>query len=335
MFVRFTLFTSVFALLVIMLGAFTRLSDAGLGCPDWPGCYGYASVHQAEQNVESVAQSFPEMPLEAGKAWKEMIHRYFAGTLGLLIALIAFVALKNRSNPEQPLLLPFFLVLLVVFQAALGMWTVTLLLRPLIVMGHLLGGVTILSLLWWLSLRNGRMFYVRDTAVPIGLRSSILFWSGVALAVVATQIALGGWTSANYAALACTDFPTCQGAWVPPLNLNEAFTLWHEDEVNFQYGVMSNDARATIHFVHRLGALTTFLIVGVLSLRVISCARDEKLRRVGILMGLILLLQIGLGITNVLASLPLVVAVIHNAVGALLLLSVITLNHMLRPRTLF
>jgi len=334
MFVRLTLFTSIFALIVIILGAYTRLSDAGLGCPDWPGCYGYATVYHAEDNADSLDKTFPERPLESAKAWKEMIHRYFAGTLGLLILLVAVLAVLNRRSVDQPIFLPLLLVGLVGFQAALGMWTVTLMLKPLVVMGHLLGGMTILSILWWLSLRNGRLFYVQDTAIPIGLRNSIIFWSGVALLVVIMQISLGGWTSANYAALHCPDFPTCQGSWMPPTNFNEAFTLWHENGVNYQYGAMSNEARVTIHIMHRIGALTTFCLLSWLSFRIVRNARDEKLRKMGLVIAAILLLQVSLGITNVLASLPLLVAVAHNAVAALLLLSIVTLNHMLRPRSL-
>jgi cytochrome c oxidase assembly protein subunit 15 len=304
------------AFTVVVLGAYVRLSHAGLGCPDWPGCYGEMIVpDQVAPDVESQHQR----PLEQGKAWKEMIHRYAAGTLGLLIAVLAIISWKNRKQPGQPLLLPGLLVALVVFQAALGMWTVTLLLRPVIVVAHLLGGMTILSLLFWMLLeRSGDNTHARSPA--------LFPWVVAALAMLALQISLGGWTSANYAALACPDFPVCQGQWWPPMDFAGGFTLWHKPGMDYEGGILAGNARAAIHMAHRLGALFSFLIIGTTAL----CALldgNKPAGRLGLLLLGALLVQLLLGISNVLLRLPLPVAVAHNAVAALLLLTLVALLH--------
>ena len=324
---RLALLATALALCVVVLGAYVRLSDAGLGCPDWPGCYGRLAVPEAPEHVAEAERAFPDRPVVPAKAWKEMVHRYFASTLGLLIVIMAIIAVRNRrQRPEQPLSLPLFLVVLVVFQGLMGMWTVTLLLKPLIVMGHLLGGMATLSLLWWTWLRERGPMMPAAAAGP-GLRT----WAVVALVLVALQIALGGWTSSNYAALACTEFPTCHGGqWWPHMNFREAFVLWRGIGVNYEYGVLEHPARAAIHMTHRIGALVVALAVGGLALRLLR-SRAAQLRRTGMLLAAVLVLQIGLGIANVLLSLPLPVAVAHNAGAALLLLTVVLLNHQLRP----
>jgi len=330
LFARIALIATVLALCVVILGAYVRLSHAGLGCPDWPGCYGYLGVPETDQEVQAANALYPDRPVEAHKAWKEMVHRYFAGILGLLVFTLAFIAWRNRRNPRQAVKLPVFLSILIIFQALLGMWTVTIKLKPLIVMLHLMGGMTTLSLLWWLSLRHLNLFArLRIGMMPARLKKLAL----IGLLVVVVQIMLGGWTSANYAALHCTDFPTCQGEWWPQTDFGEAFTLWHGIGPDYEGGIMSNTARVTVHFTHRLGALVTLLYLGVLGLMLLLGRLGENLQPVGLTLLAVLLLQVSLGIANVLLSLPLGVAVAHNGVGALLLLTVVTLNHLVfKPR---
>lgn len=326
---KIAIIATTLALFVVVLGAYVRLSDAGLGCPDWPGCYGHFTVPQADHHVAKANEAYPDRPVEAHKAWKEMIHRYFASTLGLLIVVLAIIGWKNRRLAGQQYKLPIFLVALVIFQGLLGMWTVTIKLNPTIVMSHLIGGMTTLSLLWWLTLRQSNMF-IPHSSYPTQLKP----FNGLAilgLIIVVLQIMLGGWTSANYAALVCADFPTCQGALFPPMDFAEAFNLWRGTEINFEGGVLDNTARVTIHFVHRVGALITFLYIGWLGLKLVFGTEVAQLQRLGRIILVILLAQITLGISNVVFSLPLLVAVAHNGVGALLLLSMVTLNHAVRP----
>jgi cytochrome c oxidase assembly protein subunit 15 len=326
-FYRLALLTTVLALAVVVLGAYVRLSHAGLGCPDWPGCYGHLDVPEHAHEVERANQAYPERPVEAHKAWKEMIHRYLAGTLGLLIVVLAILAWRARREPGQPVALPAFLVALVVFQALLGMWTVTLLLFPAVVMGHLLGGLTTLALLWLMTARLSGWFDSVSSVEDDPLRP----WAVAALVVVIVQIALGGWTSANYAALACPDFPTCQGQWWPQMDFREGFTFLRELGVDYEGGVLENPARMAIHVAHRVGALVTFLLVGYLALRTIVSAGSGQLKGLGVFLLVVLGVQVSLGIANVQAGLPLPVAVAHNAVAALLLLTVVTLNLALFP----
>lgn len=325
---RFVLFTCGLAFCVVVLGAYTRLTDAGLGCPDWPGCYGQLTVPSSEADV--LEKSYlDQRPLEPSKGWKEMIHRYFAGGLGLAILGIALWSWLRKGVPGQPLWLPTFLVGLVIFQALLGMWTVTLQLKPVVVMAHLLGGMTTLALLVLLALRTHSGF--KTKVVVDRPRSG---WRGLAilaLFVLVMQIALGGWTSSNYAALACPDFPTCQGAWWPEVDFREGFVLWRGTGVNYEFGVLDSAARTAVHLTHRIGALITFLLLGWLAVRLV---RSEylALRTTGWLVGGLLFLQVGLGIANIVYFLPLPVAVAHNGVAALLLLSLVLLNFQLWQR---
>ncbi len=317
--------TAVLAFVVVVLGAWVRLSHAGLGCPDWPGCYGHLDVPEAPQHVAAANAAWPERPVEAAKAWKEMIHRYAAGALGLAIAAIAVTAWCRRHEPGQPLALPLALLGLVVFQALLGMWTVTLLLKPLVVMAHLFGGFTTLALLLWLGLRTSGW---RPQIAPAdaGLRG----WALAALVALIAQVALGGWTSTNYAALACPDLPTCQGQWWPTTDFRDAFTPWRGLGVSYEGGVLDNEARVTIHLSHRLGALAVALALGALAWRLARTA-SPALRRLGRVLGGLLALQLALGVANVVLGLPLPVAVAHNGVAAALLLALVGANHALSP----
>lgn len=309
----------ILAFVVVVLGAYTRLSDAGLGCPDWPGCYGRVVVPGAEGDIDQSNNVYASRPLERSKAWKEMIHRYAAGTLGLLILAIAVLSWKNRSRTGQQVAVPLVLVALVILQALLGMWTVTLLLKPIVVMGHLLGGMSILALLVWIDM-NGR----HGQAVTGSTRSLLWPWALAALCVVIVQISLGGWTSANYAALICPDFPVCQGRWWPPMDFAEGFNPWHGHGINYEYGVLGAPGRTAIHMSHRLWAVVTLLFVGFVGVRAILDG-GARIRRAGIILVLVLIVQFSLGVANILLRLPVPVAVGHNGVAALLLLSVIAL----------
>ena len=332
LFSRLAMFATMLAIVVVLLGAYTRLADAGLGCPDWPGCYGHVGVPKHSDDVHAANQAWPERPVEASKAWKEMIHRYFAGTLGLFVFALLVIALRNRHDPKQQIGLPIFLGLLIVFQALLGMWTVTIKLNPTIVMGHLMGGFATLSILAWLSLRHSDFFAERRGEM-VAL-NKLHMPALIALIVVVIQIMLGGWTSSNYAALACADdFPMCLGQWWPQTDFKEGFVLWRGTEINFEFGVLKNDARAAIHLTHRIGAVITTLVLVWLALKLLAFRQARVVNKLAILLICVLLSQIGLGIANVVLSLPLGIAVIHNGVGALLLLTLVTINHAIRPRS--
>lgn len=318
---KLTLFAALLALCVVLLGAYTRLGDAGLGCPDWPGCYGHIDVPEEVHEVAAAEQAFPERPVEAPKAWKEMVHRYFAGSLGLVILALALIRLFSRQITRPGKGLPVALVGLVIFQAALGMWTVTLLLKPVVVMGHLLGGFATLSLLW-LMVSMQRKWFNYDSSAMARLKP----WAWLGLILLVVQISLGGWTSSNYAALACTDFPTCHGQWWPDADFGEGFVLWRGLGVNYEFGVLDNPARVAIHLTHRIGALVVFLYLAFLAWKVTSVSRGSG-RGLGVIIGSLLVIQVSLGIANVVFHLPLANAVAHNGVAALLLLSLVTLTH--------
>ncbi|HET7174387.1 MAG TPA: COX15/CtaA family protein [Gammaproteobacteria bacterium] len=315
-FLYIAIFAAVLAFGVVMLGAYVRLSQAGLGCPDWPGCYGHVTV----PTVQQAAAADAARPLEAARAWKEMIHRYFAGTLTTLILILAVAAWVRRKEPGQPLLLPALLLALVVFQALLGMWTVTLLLFPPVVMGHLLGGFATFAVLVLLVMQTGGFFRLGAVATPTMRKLAAL-----GLAVLICQVALGGWVSSNYAAIACPDFPTCQGSFWPPMDFASAFS-WHGLGIDYQGGILANPARMAIHVVHRLGALTVFLLLGAAALLCLLKGRQPALRTLGLLVLVLLCLQVVLGISLVEFGWPLPLADLHNGVAALLLGATVTLN---------
>jgi cytochrome c oxidase assembly protein subunit 15 len=309
---------AILALCVVVLGAWVRLSNAGLGCPDWPGCYGHLTVGQAVENAVTANAAYPDRPLEADKAIKEMVHRYFASTLGLVILVVAGLAYRNRRDPDQPVRLPAALVLLVVFQGLLGMWTVTLLLKPLIVTSHLVGGLTTMSLLWWLSLDVGH------TTRPASERS-LRSWAVVGLVVLAIQIVLGGWVSSNYSAIACPDFPTCQASFWPHMDFRDAFVLWRGLGIDYEGGVLDHPARVAVHYTHRLGAVVTALVLGFVAWKAIRSGHSSAVRTTGAAVAAALLTQWIVGPVMVLKAFPLPLATAHNAVAALLLLSVVAL----------
>jgi len=309
------------ALCVVVLGAWVRLNAAGLGCPDWPGCYGHISAASAEQHLESAQPLYPDRKFEYAKAVKEMLHRYVASTLGLIILTLAAIAIWNRRDPQQPLLLPLLLVPLVILQGLLGMWTVTELLKPIIVTAHLIGGLTTMSLLAWLAMRtttNERLSSINDLRV----------WAVAALMMLSLQIFLGGWTSANYAAVSCPDFPTCQSSYWPNMDIKDAFVLWRGLGINYEGGVLDHPARVAIHFAHRIGALCTALIVGIACV-IAWRSKSGTVRSAAMIVGMMLILQLILGPLMVLKGFPLTLATAHNAVAALLLLSVVHLNRVI------
>jgi len=322
LFRRLSLLGAVLALCVVVLGAWVRLNAAGLGCPDWPGCYGHLSASAAEQHLDHAQQLFPERKFEYAKAAKEMLHRYVASCLGVLILILAGLAFVNRRHINQPVALPFALVGLVILQGLLGMWTVTLLLTPLVVVLHLLGGLTTMSLLAWLSMSSKR------TTRPVaerGLRKLALF----GLVVLGIQIFLGGWTSSNYAAVSCPDFPTCQNSFWPSMDAKDAFVLWRGLGIDYQGGALDHPARVAIHFVHRLGAMMTATVLGLLSLLAWRRAQTRAVQLAGLSVGVVLLIQLILGPLMVIEGFPLLLATAHNAVAALLLLSMVKLNRTL------
>jgi len=329
LFRRLALAGVVLAFGVVVLGAWVRLSNAGLGCPDWPGCYGHLTADDAAQNATAINEAFPERPFTYHKAIKEMVHRYFAGGLVLVIVTLAGLAIANRRDPQQPLGLPIALVGLVFLQALLGMWTVTLLLKPLIVVLHLLGGLTTLALLAWLALAPAPSLSspAERGTNQVGLLKTL---AAAGLIVLGLQIALGGWTSSNYAALACPDFPTCQNSYWPHMDAKDAFVLWRGLGIDYEGGVLDHPARVAIHFVHRLGALVTALVLGFLSFAAIRTGPTRAVQTAGMVLAAVLVCQLILGPLMVIRALPLALATAHNAVAALLLLTVVALNRQLR-----
>ncbi|MFK7702195.1 COX15/CtaA family protein [Pseudomonas caspiana] len=318
---RLALLATLLALFVVLLGAYTRLTHAGLGCPDWPGCYGFISVPSNDLQLAHAELYFPDTPVHAAKGWSEMLHRYFAGALALLILLLAGQAWRRRRQTGQPLKLPFLLLGVVLAQATFGMWTVTLKLWPQVVTAHLLGGVATLSLLFLLTLRLSGAFAVRPQ-----LPAKLQRMAAIGLLLVTVQIALGGWVSANYAALACTDVPTCQGQWWPDADFANGFHLAQHIGPNYLGGKLDSEARTAIHLTHRVGAL-------LVTLSLLSLAWQLKksgLMGMAALLVTLLAMQISLGVSNVLFHLPLLTAIAHSACGAGLMVSMVMINYRVR-----
>lgn len=351
LFRRLNLLTLLLCFGVIVFGAYVRLSDAGLGCPDWPGCYGHLTVPSDEQHVAAANAAFPERPVEAHKGWKEMIHRYLASTLGLLIVALAVLSLRLRQY-SVPRFLPWLLVAMVIFQGVLGMWTVTWQLKPLVVTGHLLGGMATFAMLLWLYWSSGarsaasvapavrERAYRSERHVAFAMQNEshaaeddpgltpprIRRSAAIALLLVVMQIFLGGWTSTNYAALACPDFPTCHGSYWPQTDIPTAYTLWHGLGINYEYGILDARARVTIHHFHRVGAVVVTLALLLLGLRLLRRENARRWRLLGLAVLAALGLQLSIGISVVLFQLPLALAAAHNAGAAILLAVMIAVN---------
>ncbi len=350
------------AMCVIVFGAFVRLSNAGLSCPDWPTCYGKAAwPTHADQVVGHAATDI--RPVEPAKAWLEQFHRHIAASLGLLVFALALLAARRRrfglaqvigAAALVAIAIPLYMqgqhvassvlvaiaeaallwaalrwsnidlartavltLAVIIFQAMLGMWTVTWLLKPVVVMAHLLGGLTTFSLLAWMAWR------ATDIPIRVGDAAKLRRLLLIGVVLLGVQIALGGWTSANYAALACgTDFPKCAGAWWPQHDFREGFVLWRGIGVDYEGGILDNQARIAIQLAHRVMAL---LVTGHLLMLAIRLLRNPGLRGWGSLLGILLVAQVGLGIANVVMSLPLHVAVLHNAGATALLFVLVSL----------
>ena len=319
-------FALVLALGVVMLGAYTRLTDAGLGCPDWPGCYGRmvlpsASMPEAHAEAQKI---YPTIPIEPHKAWTEMAHRYVAGTLGLLIIFLALIAWKGPHIARVSPVLSFALLGVLFFQAALGMWTVTLKLLPVVVMGHLLGGLTLLSLLTYLRWQWSRYAVAKPDLRPWRV------WVFLGLVIVVMQIALGGWVSANYAGVACIGFPQCNRYWLPPFDWVHAFDVFSPLGANYQGGLLNQAARVTIQWTHRVGAVITATYISLLTYSMLRRIAYAPVRVIAILVFMLVVLQFSLGIINVVYLLPRAIAVAHNGVAALLLMAMVSLCYLVK-----
>lgn len=319
---RLALCATLLALLVVLLGAYTRLTHAGLGCPDWPGCYGFISVPYTEAQLAHAELHYPNAPVEAHKGRNEMLHRYFAGGLALMILVLGAQGWHRRVDIGQPVGLPLLLVGVVFAQAAFGMWTVTLKLWPQVVTAHLLGGITTLSLLCLLTARLSGRFAAPLRRVDPGLRHL----AAVGLVLVASQIALGGWVSANYAAMACTDLPTCQGQWWPEADFANGFHLMQHIGPNYLGGQLDSTARTAIHLTHRIGALLVAVSLSWLAWRLYRA----RLRGLAGLLMFTLGVQLALGISTVAFHLPPGLAVAHTAGGAALMATLTFINYRLR-----
>ena len=317
-FSKLSIIAACLALFVVVLGAYVRLSDAGLGCPDWPGCYGTLTVPQSETALQQAQMAYPDSPVEHPKAWKEMIHRYFAGALGFLVAAIFVLGWHARKDIKVSPWLTTFLALLIVAQAAFGMWTVTLKLMPLVVTTHLMGGMSTLALLVWVAHRQRGLSSARYLQAE-WLRP----WVRGALLVIFAQIFLGGWTSTNYAWSACTDFPTCHGAWFPDMDFANAFHWVRELGLDATGKTLQLAAYTAIQWTHRVGALVIFVYLAWLGLRLL---KEPQLKKLAHMMLGLLVVQIALGVATLLLHLPLVLAVGHNLGAALLLTTIVVLN---------
>jgi heme a synthase len=325
---RLALAGALLCLAVVVFGAYTRLSDSGLGCPDWPGCFGHVAPTGSAEHYETAA--------DVRKAWIEMIHRYGATTLGLVIVVMAGLAIRARRERGVSVAFALLLLALVIAQGMLGMLTVTWLLKPLVVTAHLVGGLTTFGLLvWlWLSMRararpvDGHSVLAGNLIVGSGGRARLA--AGLALLALAVQIALGGWTSSNYAAVACPDLPKCQNEWIPQANYEEAFVLWRGLNINYAGGVLDHPARVAIHFTHRVGAVAATLL---LLFAVVTGARGlgSGPRRAALAVLAALGAQLCIAYFMVERAFPLELAAAHNAGAALLVGATVWLNRKLRP----
>ena len=318
MFRKLTFLSLLLAFCVVAAGAYVRISDAGLGCPDWPGCYGKMIVEAPKAGEALADRSF-----DAAKAWKEMGHRYLAGALGVLVLVLAGMVFGARQNRGRAIALTYATLLLVALQAALGMWAVKLHVLPPVVTAHLLMGLLTLVFLYRLYLTVGPRYE------PVGDTRGLLWLSRFGLLVLFAQLFLGGWVSSNYAALSCPDFPTCLGAQWPEADYAEGFKVWRAFEPGYQGALLPPAALIAVHWAHRIGAIVAFLVLSVLAMGVTSNRKVPRLSKAGLLLSFLLLVQVGLGIAEVLLRLPVAVAVGHSALGALLLLNLVHIQYFL------
>jgi cytochrome c oxidase assembly protein subunit 15 len=311
---------------LIMFGAFTRLTDSGLGCPDWPGCYGQANPLQAHADISAAEAAMPTGPVTVMKAWIEMIHRYFAMGIGVLIVAMMVIAWRKwlQSGRKETKFSPLFPTLLFAFicvQGAFGAWTVTMKLQPIIVTTHLLLGMSLLALLTWFGSRQSNPQPVAQLAASLRIPAAL------AMALLLVQIALGGWVSSNYAALACPDFPLCQGAVLPQMDLANGFTLWRDLGMTGKGEYLPFAALTAIHWVHRIFAFAVILLVSSLGF---LAYRIDGLRNIGRWLLIGVAMQFTTGALTVFLQFPLALAVLHNGGAALLVLLLVSLNHKVR-----
>ena len=317
MFRSITLFCLILAFTVIVLGAYVRLSDAGLGCPDWPGCYGKALVSSNAEFAEQAKQAFPDSSLDVAKAWKEMGHRYIAGILSIFVLVLNILAWREKSFRPAAIASSLLLLLLIGLQAALGMWTVTLKVMPVIVTSHLVMGLLSFWLIFWIFLRSKKGIS-RGYDLK-GVNKGFLL---VAILVLFAQIFLGGWVSTNKAALACMDFPQCNGSWWPSVNYFNALNVFDGLTTGYQ-GTLSYDSQVAIHWLHRVGAVLSFLVLSGLMLNATYSHKSRPVRKGGLMLAVLLFIQVSLGIANIKLGLPMWAAVMHNGFAALLMLPLI------------
>jgi cytochrome c oxidase assembly protein subunit 15 len=319
--------TTLLAFCVIVFGAYVRLTDAGLGCPDWPGCYGFIVVPDSVEELSVIKESFPNQVIESGKAWREMLHRYIASLLGLLILTLFasefFKKNKAAFSDNFPLKISLLLLLLVVFQGLLGMWTVTLKVHPLVVLAHLVGGLSTLSLLF---------IYLKKISSPEKLTATFTGLLFFGLTLLIAQIMLGGWTSTNYAALGCPDLPLCYGQlWPSNMDIKEGFLMWQSFGKNYEGGLLSPPGRTAIHFFHRLGAVAVTLGLGVIIFKYLK-STSTRVKNAALVLAVALLFQLVIGIVMVWSGIALSLATAHNAFAALLLLSFLNLVYTIKHR---
>ena len=329
----YLLFVITVTFAVITLGAYVRLSHAGLGCPDWPGCYGYlVGVPDNSIEIANAENSFQGSYVDIGKAWKEMIHRYIAGALGIFIFILPFIFYKNNTNKLFKLSL--LVSILVVVQAMLGMLTVTLQLQPLIVMMHLMGGLTIITLLWLIFLRYNKNNYFNESQsfpnISVKRIKNLSVLGYITLIVLVIQIMLGGWTSTNYAALACADFPKCNASWWPQMDFYNAFMIELATDLNYEFGRLDSSARVAIHFTHRIWAIVAAAMLVILSIASYKTIKISYQKIISLCLVLFLFIQVTLGILNIKMGLPIYVAVAHNGNAAILLMCLVTQLYLIR-----
>ena len=329
----YLLFVITVTFAVITLGAYVRLSHAGLGCPDWPGCYGYlVGVPDNSIEIANAENSFQGSNVDIGKAWKEMIHRYIAGALGIFIFILPFIFYKNNTNKLFKLSL--LVSILVVMQAMLGMLTVTLQLQPLIVMMHLMGGLTIITLLWLIFLRYNKNNYFNESQsfpnLSLKRIKNLSVLGYITLIVLVIQIMLGGWTSTNYAALACADFPKCNASWWPQMDFYNAFMIELATDLNYEFGRLDSPARVAIHFTHRIWAIVAAAMLVILSIASYKTIKISYQKIISLCLVLFLFIQVTLGILNIKMGLPIYVAVAHNGNAAILLMCLVTQLYLIR-----
>lgn len=312
--------TAFLTLDLIMFGSFTRLTDSGLGCPDWPGCYGTSNPFHASGDIHAAQAAMPSGPVTWMKAWIEMTHRYFALALGVLIITLVVLAWAKRRELRQSPWYATAVLGLVCLQGAFGAWTVTLKLQPAIVVTHLLLGMSLLAALIWLGCKNDAPRLVD------GRGASLRVPAAIGLALLVAQIALGGWVSTNYAVLACTDFPLCNGQWVPPMDFAHGFTFWRELGRTAGGDFISHDALVAIHWTHRVFAA---IVLGYLAWLGLRARRVAGIARVATVLLTVLAVQLATGLSNIVLGWPLPAAVAHNGGAALLLLLMVRLHYLI------